>query len=319
MKTFRAKTLTELHDDIAQDLVWAERDDLDMVTSVDVQLHNIAAEAESMTWHFDLKDAWLSSQRWSMMVRQYLDPVEVQTWRSKIYNNMGLDGRGIAMMRTKTVAARGGKAVGNQQTRRWGSCMLAVSFKARPQPQITLYSRTSYIGYLSGLDLSVAWVLARYLARDLGCKVEDFKFLWYNEAVQFHGFKSLAYLLHHPTEADLYRGMLIDADEPENDLSPALMLCRKWLQRTLKEDYEKKTYGDTVYNTYRRIRRRFHTEVLGYEHAKQFEGYYLSKRANKKEEKFGKFMAAYKPLPSITVDDLDLKSIALPYESIGKR
>lgn len=314
---FQAATMTELHDDIAQALVWGTRRELDVVTSVDVQLHNIIGFAEAMDWEFDLKDYWLSPQRWSMMVKQYIDPLEFRAWRQKITEYMGTRGRGVAVMRTNVVKERGGPSVGNQQTRRWGSCMLAISFKTVPRPQITLYSRTSYLGYLSGLDLSVAWVCAKYLARDLGLQLADFSFLWYNELAQFHGFKSLAYLLHHPQEQNLYRSLLIEDLNEGDDLSPALTLCRKWLQRTLKEDQEGRTYGDTVYNTYRRIRRRFHTEVYGYEHARQFEGYYLSKRAGKKEEKFGKFMGAYKPLRSIKVDELDLKAISLPYASSG--
>src|SRR5690606_34287578 len=119
------------------------------------------------------------------------------------------------------------------------------------RPQITLYSRTSYLGYLGALDLSVAWMVGRYLADAIGCKVEDFSFVWMNEAIQYHNFKSLAYLLNHPDE-DLrgeYRIMLMEP-KMSKDLAqrlkgaPALRLSRKWLQNTMQLDTDGKTLGD---------------------------------------------------------------------------
>ena len=49
--------------------------------------------------------------------------------------------------------------------------MIAISYKAQPRPQITLYSRTSYLGYIGALDLSVAWMCGKYIATALGIDV----------------------------------------------------------------------------------------------------------------------------------------------------
>src|SRR5262245_11988822 len=155
--------MTEMHAGLCDKLALAPAETLDMVTSVDVQIHNAIAQADRMEWDFDLKNLWLTKSRWSMMVRQYLDPVELVNWINKTAQLINWGGRGISMMRTKVVQPRGGKAMGNKESRRWGSCMLAISYKAMPAPQITLYSRTSYLGYLSGMDLSVAWMCGNYL------------------------------------------------------------------------------------------------------------------------------------------------------------
>jgi hypothetical protein len=315
--------MTELNRQLCESLVLAKKDDLDMVTSVDVQVHNTMSSADSMVWDFDLKDLWLTKSRWSMMVRQYLDADDVIDWLDRATTKIGTRGRGIAALRTKVVKPRGGDETGhtNKATRRWGSCMLAVTYKAQPQPQITLYSRTSYLGYLGGLDLTVAWMLGKYLASALGVDVSTFKFVWYNEALQYHNFKSLAFLLNHPDPdmAKMFRKVILKGKTPKKlgvddfHVYPALALSRKWMQNMIQMDKEGKTLGDMTYNTYRRIRRRYHTEVLGYERAQEFEGWSYWKR-DFKDFKIGdekEFFKAYQPLPSVKAASLDLSPIRL--------
>lgn len=322
MRAYRAATLTQLHDSICNKLVTSPADKLDVITSVDVQIHNVIAEAESMEWAFDLKDMWLTPSRWTMMVNQYIDREDLEAWIGQCTGKIGIKGRGIAVMRTKLVKARGGAATGhtNKETRRWGSCMLAISYKAKPRPQITLYSRTSYLGYIGALDLSVAWMCGRYLAKELGIAVEDMSFVWMNEAVQWHNFKSLAYLLNHHDEElqQHYRKLLM---APKEELTrdekvlilgaPALKLSRKWLQKVIAEDAAGRTYGDMTYNTFRRIVRRFHTEVLGYDKAQEFEGWSLYKKGPKEGEQ-KEFFKAYGPLPSTPVETLDFARLGMP-------
>jgi len=322
MKAYRAKTLTELHDKLCMRLVTSEADGLDIISTVDVQIHDVVAQADSMTWEFDLKDMWLTSSRWSMLIKQYLDPEDLEAWIGQCTGKIGLKGRGIAVLRTKTVKPRGGAATGhtNKETRRWGSCMLALSYKAKPTPQITLHSRTSYLGYIGALDLSVAWMCARYLAKELGVPVESFQFVWMIESLQWHNFKSLAYLLnHHDQETRLhYRKLLMaktaelnNKDKREILAAPGLKLSRKWLQKVITEDDMGRTYGDLTYNTFRRIIRRFHTEVLGFEVAKTFEGW-SHYRIGPQEGERKEFFKAYPALPSVSIHTLDFSKIGMP-------
>lgn len=326
MHTYHAKTLTELHAMMCNSLITAPAEELDLITSVDVQKHNVIAECDSMDWAFDLKSMWLTPSRWTMMIRQYLDPEEFQAWMDTVTTKIGLKGRGIAVMRTKVVKPRGGAATGhtNKETRRWGSCMLAISYKAKPAPQITLYSRTSYLGYIGALDLSVAWMVARYLAAAMGTDVSSFKFVWMNEAIQWHNFKSLAFMLNNvdPLAQKHYRRLLI---KPKSKLSneelsliiasPAIRLSRSWLRKMMKADAEGETYGDMTYNTYRRIRRRWHTEVLGYEKAQEFEGWSFYKTGSKVGEP-REFFKAYKPLPNCPIEGLDFRGIDMPLAGV---
>ena len=318
--------MTALHQQMIESLVMGSEKDLDVISSVDVQIHNVMGYADSMAWEFDFKDYWLTKSRWSMMVRQYLDPDELQAWIDLCSTQIGTKGRGIATLRTKIVKPRGGEATGhtNKRTRRWGSCMLTLTYKALPTPQITLHSRTSYLGYIGALDLSVAWMAARYLAHEMGIDMNKISFMWYNEAIQWHNFKSMAWLLMNkdPEMRSLYRRLLTKGksklSEPEAAIlanSPALKGTRKWLGKVRVEDANSVTYGDMNYNTYRRIRRRWHTEVFGHDFAKTFEGWSKHKRGDKVGED-KEYFKAYGPLPSVRIEQLDFAALKMPF---GKR
>lgn len=322
MRHYTAPTMTELYNQLTESLIHGTPEEFDLITSVDVQIHDVIAEADSMEWDFDFKDTWLTKSRWSMMVRQYIDPEELEAWIGRVTSKIGTKNRGIAVFRTKVVKPRGGAATGhtNKETRSWGACMLNISYKALPVPQITLYSRTSYLGYIGALDLSVAWMVGKYLARELGIPLSKMKFVWVNQAIQWHNFKSLAYMLNN-TDPDLqthYRrlltlesGELTGAEKREIISHPAIKLSRKWLRKVIMEDQAGRTYGDMSYNTFRRIVRRFHTEVYGEEYAKQFEGWSYYKTGPKQGEQ-KEFFKLYKLLPSTTVDSLDLSPIGMP-------
>lgn len=322
MRHYTAPTMTELYQELTNSLIHGTEDELDLISSVDVQIHDVVAEADSMVWDFDMKDAWLTKSRWSMMARQYLDPAELENFIGLVTSKIGLKNRGVAVLRTKKVLPRGGAATGhtNKQTRTWGSCMLNISYKAIPVPQITLYSRTSYLGYIGALDIGIAYVVAKYIAKELGVDVSTFKFVWYNQAIQWHNFKSLAYMLNHTDEdtREHYRRLLI---EPSSALTnaekraiidaPAIKLSRKWLQKVIREDATGRTYGDFSYNTFRRIVRRFHTEVYGLEYAQTFEGWSHYKKGDKEGQQ-KEYFKAYGLLPSIKIDSLDLSPIGMP-------
>lgn len=322
MRTYEADTMTALHDKMILSLVQASEKELDVISNVDVQIHNVMGYAHSMDWDFDLKTLWLTKSRWSMMVKQYLDPDELTAWIDQCTSKIGRRGRGIAVMRTKVVKPRGGAATGhtNRETRRWGSCMLTLSYKATPKPQITLHSRTSYLGYIGALDLSVAWMAAKYLADEMGMDVKDFSFLWYNEAIQWHNFKSMAWMLCNPDSElrGMYRRFLTKSTSKLSEIeaeiiaeSPAIRMTRAWLLKVRKEDAAGATYGDMSYNTYRRIRRRWHTEVLGLKKAKTFEGWSKYKKGPKTGEN-KEFFKAYHELPSVWISDCDFSAIKMP-------
>lgn len=275
---------TRMHDGITRHLAFARAPKLDFWSSVDVHLCNMMLFSESFEWEFDLKDLWLTGSRWSTLVRQYIDIRELDDWLALIEDRMRFKGkksRGMALMRTKKVQAR---THGNKTSRRWGSCMLAVSFRRVPAPQITLYSRTSYMGYLAPLDITVAHTCAQLVSEITDIPVEEMSFVWMMEDAQY-SFKSLAYLFNNPDYYDRLESVDLSTMGSQ---APGLYLSAKWFDVFRKEDEEGKLYGDMTWGACRRIRRRWHTEVYGYDYGEQFVGGSRPSQGNR-----------YKPLPSV--------------------
>ena len=72
------------------------------------------------------------------------------------------------------------------------------------------------------------------------------------------------------------------------------------------------------YNTYRRIRRRYHTEVHGYDYAQQFEGWSYWKKDHG-DHKIGdkkELFKAYLPLATVPVSELDFSPIGMPISGV---
>lgn len=306
---YTAPTASELHTEICDSLAYGPAADMDMVTSVDIQKHNVLGMADSFEWDFDLRDLWLTKSRWTTMIRQYINPVALDYWLNSCEKKLKGRKRGVSVMRTnevqqRTNATRGG---GERVWRAWGSCMLAVGYRALPTPQITLHSRTSYLGYIGALDVSVAYHCARLVGERVGLVPEDIQFVWHLEAAQFHGFKSLAYLLDDPEAREEFLALDVGNDELRDKRfrreQPGLYVSRKWMNSFEKEDGEGKLYGDMNFGQTRRIRKRYHTEVMGWEFGEPFEGGdHRSASQNKR----------FKPLPSCPASSLTFDQLYSP-------
>lgn len=272
--------LRELHDGLTRRVALATKDKVDYTNSVDVQLHDVMVSADEAVMDFDLKEAWLTKGRWSMLIRQYIDPDALAAWLDLIELKMKGGRRGQAFMRTKAVKPRG-------RSRQWGSCIIGFGFRAAPTPKLIMHSRTSYMGYIAFLDLSIAHVLAKMIGERLG--VESMGFIWHLDSAQFHYARCLGWWF---TQGKPY----MDLPEHKAIHRPGLYGSIKLLNKYKQEDREEKMYGDATYSSALRPRKRWHSEVLGMEYALKFEGGTKGLKTARK---------AYKPLPSVHVDTLD--------------
>lgn len=306
MHIYTANSATMLHTEMCDSLAYGKATEMDMVTSVDVQKHNVLAAAESFEWDFDLRDLWLTRGRWTTMIRQYINPIALEAWLGACEKKLVGRKRGVSVMRTNEVQQQSGPAKNGTTRvwRTWGSCMLAIGYRALPRPQITLHSRTSYLGYIGALDLSVAYTLAKMVGERVGVAVEDMQFVWHLEAAQFHAFKSLAYLLDDPDRREEFMELVVGEDQAQDKrlraAEPSLYISRKWMKSFENEDATGVLYGDMNFGQTRRIRKRYHTEVLGYDYGEPFEGGdHRSLSQNKR----------FKKLPSVPVDTLNFDNL----------
>ena len=133
---------------------------------------------------------------------------------------------------------------------------------------------------------------------------------------------ALVFLVNTPNYATLFTNLspedaskivdkLKEKDTKVLETCPALSMSRKWLQSIMEMDADGRHLGMMSYNTYRRIRRRYHTEVLGYEYAQTQEGWSYYKVGDKKGEQ-KEYFKAYQPLPSVMISELDFTPIGLP-------
>lgn len=295
----KQSTVDHLHEDLMEDMLFGKREEYDDANSVDVQKHNLMAMADSFEWNQNIARFWTTRSRWNTMVKQYIDPEALVTWLDTISGRFPSSKRGIAVLRTNTVKARN---TGRGVTRRWGSCMLSLSLRVKPWPQITLHSRTCYLGYLSVLDLTVAHVCARLAGARIGLTPEQMSFVWNLEMAQYHGFRCIAYPLGGSDE--LYErftnGPYNPSSTPAKSEYPGLHIARQWHQRILDLDEAETPYGDMPFSSFRRVRSRWHTQVYGLEYATQFAGGQRKHHSN-----------PMRPIPDTWTNDLDFTAIGV--------
>lgn len=278
-------TLTDLWHETAQGMLFAPRNKLDFVASIDTMLYDNVLSCDSMKFKFDMgRDLWLTKSRFTTLQRAYIDPDELlgYTTEAGVYVPGFLDRctdiikkesrRGVVTQMFARQHARAAKKY------RWGNCMLGWTFRGGGKggtPILAMHSRVSYIAYIGGLDLALCQVLARTIGERVGLKPRDFAFRWYVDSLQFHGFKSIPYLFRHNLD-----GLLIgDTPEYPSRDYPTLRLVRKWYSVVADEYHRGVPLAEQKYGPLRRIRKRYEEHVEG------------------------------RPLPSVPVKDLSLNKL----------
>lgn len=306
LNTFTFANPVEMHDKMCKQFFTGKFGvDFDLAFGTEVGLHNVTIGCDTIDFDYNLKKLWVPPSRWRMMVRQYIDPVALNDCLAKIEERFasgrrGSERRGIAVLRTRLVQ---GKGTGRGVRRRWGSCMLNLSFQAYPFPQVTLNSRTTYFGYLALVDVAVVRAFAQRCADITGIPIQDIGFVWNLNLAQFHGFRSLAWVLG----SEKRRALADQHVDNRLSFSSRQVLgnrlgFRKVLdgyERILRSDRAGKLYGDESFSSFARVRRRFHTEVFGTEYAEDFLG----------GTRNGGGKGAFAPLPDTWVRDLDLSPL----------
>ena len=231
--------------------------DLDFVASIDTISYDNLLACESMAFDLDLgRDLWLNRSRWTRLVRQYLDPSETARFLDRATDiGLGEGKRGVVTQMSCAGVRREAKK------HRWGNCMLGFTYrgvrangKFDERPTLTMHSRVSYIAYIGGLDLGLAYVLAREIGDRIEVPVEDFRFRWHVDALQFHGFKSLPLLYR--------REYIKDLETPEfRDEFPTIKLVGKWWDQVVREHEAGVPLEAQKYGPLRRIRRRYQEYV----------------------------------------------------------
>lgn len=211
------------------------------------QSYDLAVKADSMGgYNPDLKDSWITPQRWSMLTRQYLDGEAVEAWLDLIEAKLTKPGKthGIAHLRSRVVVPRHS---GARASRKWGSCMLGWSWRLYPTPTLVMHSRSTYLGYLADWDLLVAHKLAEKAGETVGLELEDIRFVWYLEQATLHDWRSLPWWYREENKGLLHTG------------NGGAQRARHTVKRFEAMDAAGRLYGDQPFTQERRTRMKFHT------------------------------------------------------------
>lgn len=284
-RLYRFSTASKMIETLTERLAWAHSDKVDMITSGDVQLHNTLSTCSSFQWEADLKRYMLGITRWQALSRQYVNPDALDQFIAKasILKNR----RGIAMFRSNEVQMVHRKI----PSRRWGSCILTLSYRSLPRPKITLHSRASYLGGLSVLDLTVAHLIAKKVGEQVGVEVEEMAFDWFAESLLYHGIRCIGWAMVDP---DMRQRVLTEA---ERHTHHGVWMNLKHWNKIIAIDEKGTLYRDMTFDSNKRVRRKLHTEVFGPEYGEQFATQEISKHK------------VAKPLPHLLTSQLTLDSV----------
>jgi hypothetical protein len=254
-------TLTDLWHLTAQKMLFATREELDFVASIDTMVYNNVLSCDSMRFDFDLgRDLWLTKSRFTILQRDYLDLRELEEFLERCKSiGLGEAKRGVVTQMFAKQHRRANKKY------RWGNCMLGWSFRGGnryEQPTLTMHSRVSYIAYIGGADLALCYVLAREIGRKIGRKPSDFAFEWHVDSLQFHGFKSIPYLFRFGLD-DVLRD---DSDDYPSANHPTLKLVRRWWGQMVQKHEDGVPVAAEKYGPLKRIRRRYEEHLRDPDH-----------------------------------------------------
>lgn len=244
-------TLTNLwHEEMDRQL-FATRDELDYVASIDTIRYDCLLSCDSMEFDFDMgRDLWLTKARFTILQRDYLDLYQLESFLKRCKEiGLGEAKRGVI---TQLFAKQHKMA---EKKYRWGNCMLGWDYRGGDrfgQPTLTMHSRVSYIAYIGGLDLALCWVLAREIGDRIGKDPSDFAFRWYLSSSQFHFFKSIPALFGHDIEE-----IINEEGEYPSKKYPTLGGVRKWWLDAERKYEEGPDWKSEKYGPYKRIRRRY--------------------------------------------------------------
>lgn len=251
-----------------------ENKGLDYIASIDTIAYDNFLAAESMAFDLDVgRDLWLNRVRWTNLLRMYLDLGETTAFIQRAAEiGLGEGKRGVITSAfgqrdplERELESEGsferdvaGMYAKKTSKHRWGNCMMSYGYYGlrNQRPTFIMHSRVSYIAYIGQLDLAVAYVLAREIGARIKVPIEEFRFRWHCDALQFHGFKSLPYLYKEKFVTDL--------EDPDKRAEfPTINLVGKWWDKILRDEAQGKTLEEEKYGPLRRVRKRYREYAAG--------------------------------------------------------
>jgi hypothetical protein len=178
-------TLTDLWHGECRSILGAKRDQV-FISSLTCVKFDQLLSAHSMEYNIDISEQlWLTKGRFTGLQRDYLEPSLLVEFIEK--------GSRVSTKRPQVAQMLCRMKPQRHVSYRWGNCILALTFRRVPRPQLTMYSRTSMITRMGGLDLALAWHVASLIAEESDEQIEDYAFKWYVTNLQHSSLQGVPY------------------------------------------------------------------------------------------------------------------------------
>lgn len=122
--------------------------------------------ADSAVFDFDLGEIDLTITKWSKFTGQYVDVESLHAWVNNAPKVKTYD----ALWQFRVVPPN---FTGKKAVHQWGNCLMGFSFRRKPKPVLSLYTRAQSIGFSGVADYALSDFVARKLAERLGIPQED--------------------------------------------------------------------------------------------------------------------------------------------------
>ncbi|GEM_PF-5026555 len=246
---------------------------LDFVGSSHTHIYNVIIVSDNCEYDFDFgSNLWFTNSRWNRLVNSYIDKSQLQIFIRKSKEMIGRRKGTVGMNFIHQ------KYEDDRKVHKWGGCLHAINFRIGKDnvPELILFSRTCFMGYMSFLDAGIIYHIAKEIYIP-----EKIRFIWHISDQQISYVRMLPYIFTHKTLMDDFEKC------DENDLDQPLTL------RNIKA-------------VFRRNFKRFEDEYWS-KNQKVFSKYGATKRLQKKYLAFNNHeIMEDKLIKSVNIRDLKL-------------
>lgn len=142
--------------------------------------------ANSMAYELDVAtDLWMTKGRFTGLQRDYINPPALKEFIEK---SASVSHKRVQLSQMQC-RMKGQRHV----SYKWGNCILGFTFRRNPSPVLTMFSRTSMITRMGGMDLALAHCIAREIAAASDEDLEDYGFVWHLSSLQHSALQGVPY------------------------------------------------------------------------------------------------------------------------------
>jgi hypothetical protein len=187
------ESITDLHHGVVEGMIWQSEEHVDLFKFPTVYSYDNLLKSKTCVFEFNLASIGITQARWSRFLTQYVKKGNLRKWidsipiqNATIVNLFSSDGETKVRPSLKNPELEG---------HRWGSCFLGISFRKKPHPTMTLYSRAARMPTTATMELALVSNLATEIKRVHNIR-GPIAFTWFCSVIHTTSWDTMPYLLY---------------------------------------------------------------------------------------------------------------------------